>query len=362
MRKILIIAGDKSGDLFAGILAQKLKEIYQEKISIFSLGGENLKKHTSFLFNLVNYAVSGLWETSKYLIRLYSVLKKTILWIKKIKPDLIILVDFPEFNLHLAKKLKKQFRIFYYISPQIWAWREKRVKIIKEYIEKMIVIFEFEKEWYLKRGIEAFYFGHPLLDIIPQNFVHNPQNIITFLPGSRKNELKSHLPLILSTYQILKKRLKNYDFLILHPPNIEKSFYLKYVGQNIKVEPYNYQSLAITRFILASSGTATLETAVLGIPFLIFYKVNPLTFLFLKKMVKVKFIGMPNILANRKIAEEFIQKEANPYNLAEKTLEIIENPSFYQKIKKDLSKIKELLKPEKSIENTALFIGKELGL
>ncbi|OQX82186.1 MAG: lipid-A-disaccharide synthase [Candidatus Omnitrophica bacterium 4484_70.1] len=357
MKKIIFVAGDKSGDLLAGKLCEKLKKIYREKLVIFSFAGSILAKHSLLLFNLVDHSVSGLWEAASQFFKFFRIFNYVLSEIRKIKPDLIILVDFPEFNLRLAKALNHQFKIFYYISPQIWAWRKKRIKAIKRYIDKMIVIFEFEKDIYLKNNIKVHYFGHPLLDIIPHASTAS-KNRIVFLPGSRKNEIRIHLPLVLSTKKILEKALKDYEFIVVRPPDIPSTFY----PSQIKTCPHSYQILKESKFILTSSGSATLEATIMEIPFLIFYKLNRLSYLLLRKMVNINFIGMPNIIANKKVVEEFIQRKATPSNLAKYTLEVIQHPSKYEEVKKNLRKVKEILKPCHSLENTALFIGRELGL
>ena len=221
----------------------------------------------------------------------------------------------------------------------------------------MIVIFEFEKDIYLKNNIEVYYFGHPLLDIIPQTPTSSKNRII-FLPGSRKNEIRIHLPLVLSAKKRLEKELKDYEFIAVRPPHIPPAFY----PSQIKTHLHNYQILRESKFILTSSGSATLEATIMEIPFLIFYKLNRLSYFLLRKMININFIGMPNIIANKKVVEEFIQRKATPSNLAKYTLEVIRNPSKYKEIKENLKKIKERLKPYHSLENTALFIGRELGL
>ncbi len=194
MKKIILIAGDKSGDVYGGLLCEKLKEKFPQ-IQLYSFGGQHLAKHSHQLIDLLSHSVSGIAEVLSSLPEILHTFNTTIKEIEVINPDLIIPIDFPDFNLRIVKRLNKKYPIFYYVSPQVWAWRKKRIELIKSYVDKMVVIFEFEKSFYEKEGIEALYFGHPLLEIIePQNV--ETKKIISFLPGSRRNEVRKHLPVM----------------------------------------------------------------------------------------------------------------------------------------------------------------------
>ncbi|HIE36180.1 MAG TPA: lipid-A-disaccharide synthase [Candidatus Omnitrophica bacterium] len=354
MKRVIIVAGDKSGDLYGGFLSKKLREKCSS-LEIISFGGDNLFKYSHYqIINLVNYSTIGLFEIVFYIKKFINLLKKTVEEIEKIKPDLIILIDFPDFNLRLAKILNKKFPLFYYVSPQVWAWRKKRINLIKKYIDRMIVVFEFEKEFYEKEKVDVFYFGHPLLEIVKKI---NPQvkEIISFLPGSRKNEIKRHLPVMEKAKKILEKELKGYSFRIIRPPHIEEEFY-KNLKTTMNIVEHNYSLLEESKFIIASSGTTTLEIALLEVPFLIIYRVNPLTWFILKKLVKTNFIGMVNILASKKIVEELLQKKACPEKIAQLTLNYLKDEKKYSQLKENLKEIKTLLSPHNATENLANFI------
>ncbi|MCK5392781.1 MAG: lipid-A-disaccharide synthase [Candidatus Omnitrophica bacterium] len=354
MKKIIIIAGDKSGDLYGGFLCENLNKISQS-IDIYSFGGENLAKHSKQVINLLAKSVCGLTEVISSLGELINTFNKTLSCIKEIKPDLIILIDFPDFNLRLAKKLNKQFPIFYYISPQIWAWRKNRIKLIKKYIDEMIVLFKFEKEFYKKEGVTARYFGHPLLEIIKNQNIPT-KKIISFLPGSRINEIKNHLPVMLQTKKILEKELPDYKFCIIRPQNMSKSFYNTF-STKIEIIDHSYKAIEESKFIIASSGTATVEIAILKVPFIIIYKLNNLSWQILKRIVNTKFVGMVNILSSKQVIEELLQKDANPSNIAQTTLKYLQNEKNYNKLKNNLSKTKEMLTPYGATVNIAKFIA-----
>jgi len=366
-KKIIFIAGDKSGDIYGGFLSKKLKDLLGENVLLYSFGGEHLAQHSHQLVNLLNYSVSGIWEVVSSLRKIINIFKITWEKIEKINPHLIILIDFPEFNLRLAKKNNKKYPIFYYVSPQVWAWREKRIELIRKYIDKIIVIFKFEEELYRREGIDVLYFGHPLLEIINDTFFSLPakrkekKKIISLLPGSRKNEIKQHLPLLLKAKKLITHQLRDYSFQIIKPKNIEIEFYKKIVKDNTEIIEHSYRSLYQSEFIITSSGTATVEIAILGIPFLIIYKMNLISWLILKHMVNINYIGMINIIAGRKIIEELVQSQASAYRIASLTTEILKNREKYKSLQRNLEKIKQKLYPPSAITATATFIKTSLS-
>lgn len=359
MKKIVIVAGDKSGDLYGGLLSKRLTEKFSS-CKIYSFGGESLALHSHQVINLLSHSVCGLAEVLSSLKNLINIFKETLSNIRKINPDLVILIDFPDFNLRLAKKLNKEYPLFYYVSPQIWAWRKGRIKQIKKYVDKMIVIFNFEKEFYRKHGIEALYFGHPLLEIIPTESI-DQKKIISFLPGSRINEVKRHLPVMAMTKKILEKSLNGYVFRIIKPQNLDNSIY-KPFSEDIDIVDHSYRSIAESKFIIASSGTATVEIAILEVPYVIIYKVNPVSWHLLKRMVKTEFIGMINLLSSKSIIKELLQKEANPEKIAAVTSAYLENKDEYFRLKEELKKTKDILSPYGATENLSEFIGRHLSL
>jgi len=359
MKKIVIIAGDKSGDLYGGLLSKQLKNKFSD-LEIYSFGGDKLAKHSQQIIDLLSYSVCGLVEVLWSLKKILKIFKKTKKIILGLKPDLVILIDFPDFNLKLAKELNKKFPIIYYVSPQVWAWRRSRVKTIKKYVDKMVVLFEFEKTFYKNENMDVLYFGHPLLEIIEEENTE-PRKIISFLPGSRKNEIKRHLPIMIETKKIIEQKLPNYQFRIIRPLNLEKSIYEKF-SPNMDIVDHSYRAIKESRFIISSSGTATVELAILGVPYLIIYKLNSLSWHILKKMVKIKFVGMVNILAGRKIVEELLQRRANPKKIASLTLEYLKNNKRYSGLEKELKAIVSMLSPANATEKFTDFIGDYLKL
>ena len=359
MKKIVIIAGDKSGDLYGGLLSEQLKNKFTN-LEIYSFGGDHMAKHSKQIVNLLSHSVCGLVEvlwSLKKILKIFKKIKETIL---DLKPDLIILIDFPDFNLKLAKELNKKFPIIYYVSPQIWAWRKSRIKNIKKYIDKMVVLFEFEKTFYKNENMDVLYFGHPLLEIIKKENTES-KKVISFLPGSRKNEIDKHLPIMIKTKKIIEKELDGYQFRIIRSPNLEKSIYEKF-SPNIDIIDHSYAAIRESRFIISCSGTATVELAILGVPYLIIYKLNFLSWYILKRLVKLDFVGMVNILAGKKIVEELLQKQATPKKIASLTLEYLKNDKKYSELKEKLENITSMLYPDNATEKFTNFIGDYLKL
>lgn len=340
-------------------MSKQLKSKFP-KIEIYSFGGENLAEYSQQIINLLPHSVCGLVEVLSSIGELLKIFKKTKETILNLKPDLIILIDFPDFNLRLAKGLNKKFPLIYYVSPQVWAWRKNRIETIKKYVDKMVVLFKFEEAFYKNENMDVLYFGHPLLEIIKEEDTE-PSKIISFLPGSRKNEVKRHLPIMIETKKIVEKELEGYRFRIIKPPNLEKEFYEKF-SPNIDIVDHSYKAIKESKFIVASSGTATVELAILGIPYLIIYKLNPLSWYILKRMVKADFIGMVNILSGRKIVDELLQRQANPKNLASITLEYLRDNQKYSQLKNELKRVKDKLCPHKASEKFADFVGNYLKL
>jgi len=360
VKRIVIVAGDKSGDLYGGLLCKQLKEKFPS-VDIYSFGGGVLAQHSRQMINLLSHSVCGLVEVLSSLGKLLKIFKKTKETIHRLKPDLVILIDFPDFNLRLAKALNKKFPLIYYVSPQVWAWRKKRVETIKKYVDKMVVLFKFEETFYKNENMDVLYFGHPLLEIIKEKDKVEAKKIISFLPGSRKNEVKRHLPVMIKTKKIIEKELEGYQFRIIRPPNLEKDFYKRF-SPGMDIIGHSYEAIGESKFIIASSGTATIEIAILGVPYIIIYKLNPLSWHILKKMVKADFIGMVNILAGRKIVDELLQNQANPENLAVKTIEYLRDKEKYSRLKGELKNVKDILYPLNATEKLADFIGNYLKL
>lgn len=373
---ILIVAGEASGDLHASDLIKEIKKLNPE-IKFFGLGGKRMQQEgVDLSFNITELAVVGLFEVLKNLKKFKEIFNDLLKRVDLARPELAILVDYPGFNLRLARELKKRkIPIIYYISPQVWAWGENRIKIIKQLVDRIIVLFKFEEELYKSQGIPVSFVGHPLLDRVEPKMgkeeLFNRLNIIpalkftvALLPGSREKEVKNILPIMLETATLIYKNLSNIQFLILKSPTVKEELFnnilSKYKLPFYILDDMTYEGLAASDFAMVASGTATLETALLGIPMVILYKVSFLSWLYLRMVIKVPYIGMVNIIAKRCIVPEFIQYRARPKRIASFVKNILTNQEELDKIKKLLLDIKPRLGEKQATSRAARIILGEL--
>lgn len=354
-----IVAGEASGDLHGFHLMRSCKKV-DSKINFRGVGGPKMKSRgLSSLVNFNRLAVMGFVEVFRDLLFFIKLKNFLIKDIKKHNPQKIILIDYPGFNLSLAKTIKKTIDIpvFFYISPQVWAWKEARVKQIKKNIDKLIVIFPFEKEWYKKRGVEVEFFGHPLVDLIKKQKttqVKNQTKVVGLFPGSRKQEILKHLPILQQTMVILRKKKPEIKFVLCHAPGLDKT--TKTLLQKINVEKIVYNSEEAFQSCdaaIVTSGTATLECAISQTPLVVIYKTSIISWLIAKYFLSIPFISIVNIIANKKIVEECLQKNATPQKIASETLQLLKYP---ERMKENLSKVKNSLGHSGVYKKTAQFI------
>jgi lipid-A-disaccharide synthase len=270
-----------------------------------------------------------------------------------------VLIDYPGFNLRIAEWAKQQrLKIVFYISPQVWAWKQNRVKIIKQCVNRMIVILPFEKEFYLRWNYSVDYVGHPLSQVVDeflsQNTIvienlipscdkHNPKGIIALLPGSRKQEIRIKLPLMLNA----ARHFPAFHFVIAKAPSIEQAFYDELYSGNSNVsvvENKTYALLTVATAALVTSGTATLETALFGVPQVICYKGSKISYVIAKRLVKIKFIGLVNLIMDKEVVKELIQDELTEENIVHELNSIINDPRKIAQIKEDYHSLRTLLK------------------
>lgn len=374
-KNILIVAGEASGDLHAADLINEIKKL-EPQIKFFGLGGEKMQEQgVDLSFNMTELAVVGLFEVLRNLNKFKKIFHDLLRKVNAKKPDLAILVDYPGFNLRLAEELKKRnIPIIYYISPQVWAWGGGRIKTIKKLVRRMIVFFKFEEDLYKTRGIPVSFVGHPLIDHVKTTTskeelfrkfnIPDSQFTIALLPGSREKEVKNMLPIMLDTATLLYRELPGVKFLILRSSTVkEELFNHLLAGYRLPVYTLHnmtYDGLAASDFAVVTSGTATLETAILGIPMVIIYKVSFLSWLCLRMIIKVPFIGMVNIIAKQCIVPEFIQYHARPKMIAHYVKETLANPQKLDNIKRLLFEVKKQLGEKQAARKAAAVILEEL--
>ena len=358
LKKILIVTGETSGDHHGAKVIKELRKLHPS-ISVSGIGGDELKKTgTELLYHSRYLSVIGIIEVlarTPHIFRAFQAVKRQI---KTAPPDLLILIDYPDFNLRVAKiAYKKKVPVLYYISPQIWAWRRGRAKKIARIVDSMAVIFPFETKFYEEVGLPVRFVGHPLLDrevkqkspqkeiiAIKQNS-GNP--VIGLLPGSRKGEIQKLLPIMLKTADIIKRKLPRVQFIIPLAPGIQRDFINPMLAQReiefrITTDRF-YETLEACDMAIVASGTATLETAIMLKPMVIIYKVSLMTYLIGKMLIRVPFIGLANLVAGKKVVPELIQNDATPEKIAAETIAILNNPHRLEKIITDLAAVKKAL-------------------
>ena len=329
-KQILIICGEPSGELHASLLASAIIKINPE-IKISGVGSSLLAQAgAEIIYDTKGLSVMGLIDVLKKLPRFFRLKNLILEKVRSGKFDAVIFVDFSGFNLRLAKAINNRIPTIYYVSPQVWASRQGRIKAIKRYIQKMIVLFEFEKEFYRKQGVNADFVGHALLDMVrptlekDELLLHKlsfSKNRLTLalLPGSRKQEIQKILPVMLKASEIISKKI-DAQFVIAKPNQTNWGIYERIINKfNIPVkfvEGKTYDTLNIADFALVCSGTAVLEAAIMQKPFLIIYKMGFLNYLLYRPQVKISYIGIVNIIAGKKIIPEFIQFNASPDKIA----------------------------------------------
>ena len=320
---IVMVAGEVSGDLLGGKLAEELYKINQvDRIS--GIGGDMMRQaKVTTLHDVSETSVVGIAEVLKHYPRLRKILSSIKQHIKKIRPDLLILIDYPEFNLKLAKYAKSlNIKVLFYVSPQVWAWRTKRVKTIKSRVDLMAVLFPFEVDFYTAENIPVCQVRHPLLQEIDQHFsasnIDNKSITLGLAPGSRANEIKKLFPIMIEAASMLSNDYKDLQFITPVAPGIKISdlealntskLSIKYSQENF------YQTIKVCDAVAITSGTATLQTALMGKAMTVIYKISPITYKLFGHMVKVDHISLANIILQRRAYPELIQNEATSENL-----------------------------------------------
>ena len=359
VNKILIVAGEASSDLHAANLVKEIKALVPE-LEFFGLGGTKMEQQGVKIYtNIVDLAVIGFVEVLKNIRKFRSIFNQLLQEVDRLNPQLAILIDYPGFNLRMAKEVKiRDIPIIYYISPQVWAWDKQRINLIKKYVNKIIVLFRFEEELYNSYAVDVEFVGHPLLDIvkpgITQNEFLNKENLdrqkttISLLPGSREKEVKTLLPIMLETARCIAQRLPDIQFLILKSASLEKTIFSQITGRypNLRlrlIDSQTYEGLNISNLAIVASGTATLETTMLGVPMLIIYKVNFLTWAYIRQAIQIPYIGLVNVVAGKKIIPEFVQYQVRPRLIAREVIELLKNQQKLNQIKTELSKVRQTL-------------------
>ncbi|MCD6547950.1 MAG: lipid-A-disaccharide synthase [Thermodesulfobacterium sp.] len=352
--RIFIITGEISGDVYGYLLIKRIKEL-NSAFQFVGIGGPKMRSlGIEILFPAESLALVGLPSFSEFK-KYWFVYKKVKEFLERKRVDVVILVDFPGFNLKVAKLAKKLgYPVIYYIAPQAWAWNKKRVHILKKYVDRLYVVLPFEKEFFSSYGIPTVYLGHPILDLIKTNLsekifyevyqLDSSQPLVSFFPGSREKEVTRHIPIFLKIFENLKKSNLSVQGIMVKAPGLKDSFLWDKARSQLKViENTQHEVLKYSTVALLASGTITLEAALLGTPAIVTYSLPSWMYFIAKKLVKVPYISLSNLILQKEVYPEVI-KEKNKVNIiTQKIKELIEDEEKRNKVKKELENVKRII-------------------
>ncbi len=366
--RILIVAGEASGDLHAASVVQELLR-RAPQLTVEGIGGDRLRQVGVRLHAYAgDLAVVGLVEVAYKFPALWRAYRSMVRLLRQRPPDLLMLVDFPDFNLLLARRAYRLgIPVLYFISPQVWAWRTGRVRSIARYVRRLLVIFPFEEAFYRRRGVEALYVGHPLLDrLSPSPSRHEARRrleleqtatVVGLLPGSRMGELAKHLPLLLMAARQLLITRPDLRVIVAAAEGLP----LDLIGCSLKqeassarvVQGRTHEVMAASDLILVASGTATLEAAIIGTPMVIVYRLAFVSWLVGRLLIRVPYIGMVNLVAGKGIVPELVQFEATPDRIAEEARRLLESPDRRRAMQEQLHEVRDRLGPPGAVSRVA---------
>ena len=367
--RLLISSGEASGELYGAQLIEALRR-REPALETFGVGGERMQAAgCRLVVHARDVAVVGLGEVVSHLPRIYREFHKLLRALDETRPDAAVLIDFPDFNFRLAKQLHRRgIPVVYYVSPQLWAWRESRIELVRKYVRKMLVIFPFEEAWYRERGVEAEYVGHPLADLaaspLPPSFRAGKsyeedrfEGWIALLPGSRRKEVQMNLPIMRAAAARLYGPEMEREYVVPVASTLDQSW-VKNLALGGPFLPIYFVddarfALANARAAVVASGTATVEAALIGTPFVMVYRVSPLTWMLGRRLVKVPFFAMPNLIAGREVVPELVQSNFTATNVVAKLKPLLEDGPERATMLAGLAEVREKLKPPAGDERSA---------
>lgn len=368
---ILVVAGETSGDLHGSLLVRELARL-NPKIEFFGIGGDRMERAGVALMEHVDtMAVVGFTEPLRRYPHLRRVFRRLNDAVREGRPVRAILIDYPGFNLRLARKLKTEgIPVTYYICPQLWAWREKRIDVMKECVDQVLCILPFEEAWYHERGIEATYVGHPLADR-PEPEMNREGFIqiyglepgcptVALFPGSRQQEVARHLPVMTRTVRLLGRRGRDVQTVVGQAPGVDLSSYD--LSEAVVVTDTPQLALRYADVGIVASGTATLEAALYETPSVVIYRMSRLTWLLARTVANVPFVSLTNLIAHREVLPELLQDEATPHRIAERIEAIMESSSHREEIVGGLREVRRKLGGPGATKRAAQLISETPSL
>ena len=352
----MISCGEASGDLYAGALAAELRA-RAPAVDIFGFGGPRLAAAGGHLIGtFTGLTVTGLTEALRVIPRSYAMYRRLIAAARVRRPDVFVAIDFPDFNFRLMAALHRLgVPIIYYVSPQLWAWRPRRMETMKRFVGKVLVIFPFEAPLYARAGIPVEFVGHPLVDLArptqtrgafrAQYGLAADTLTVALLPGSRPNEIERIAPGIVAALPLIRARVPRVQFVVARAPNLPDALFAPFVREEgiAMVEGRTDDVLAASDVVITASGTATVQAALHERPMVVVYSLSPLTYRLGKRFLKVDTYAMPNLVAGRRIIPELIQEGFTPERVAEETVALLVDPDRYARVQQDLRGVHERL-------------------
>ncbi len=356
MKKILIMSGEAAGDLHGANLAREIRK-QDPSAMIYGVGSRHMREAgVKMLADASEISVVGITAVLTHIRAIYGVYARLKQFLRRERPNLLVLIDFPDFNIMLGKAARKLgIPVLYYISPQVWVWRKGRIKTISRLVKAMIVVFPFEVPLYEKAGVDVRFVGHPLTDVVRSDLTHEQakkslgldtkQRTVALLPGSRRSEIVHLLPVMLATARILSVRFPDLQFVLPVAPTLDNDFIRTFIsGGGVAVRVIDgrvYDALKASDAAIVTSGTATLETGLMAVPMVIVYRISALNYFVLTKLVRgVQNVGLVNIVAGRRIVPELIQEDATPDKMADAITSMLSDPVYYNDIRDGLAGIR----------------------
>ena len=376
MKKMFILTGETSGDKLAASVIKELKKKNSE-IEYLSVGGSYLKSvDVNSIFDLKEITYIGFTSVLFNIFKIMKRINKTVDEVIKFNPDVLFSVDSPDFTLRVAEKIKKinpKIKVIHYVAPQVWIWRENRVKKFKKFVDHMLLLFNFEKKYFDKEKIPNTFVGHPLIEdndltqIDISSLIKDKKDIISIFPGSRVSEINTLMPILIKFIIMMNKKFDNYDF-FFHVTNENKNAITELLNrekiinaQVISDENIKLKILSNSKFAVSKSGTISLEISNQGIPSIIIYKINFINYLIMKSLVNVKFANIINIINNKEIIPELLQSECNPQEIFKTVVYFLKHPDLMSK-QIDLCKktLKEIKSKTSSADEASAILAKNL--
>ena len=371
MKKVFILTGEPSGDKLASTVISKLR-IQDPNIEYLSVGGTHIKKlGIQSIFDLKEITYLGFTSVLFNIFKIRNKINQSVDEIIKFNPDILFSVDSPDFTLRVAEKVKKinnNIKTIHYVAPQIWVWRKNRVKKIKKFIDHMLLLFNFEKKYFDDENIKNTFVGHPLIEkeekakTVLNDLIKKDKKIISIFPGSRKSETSVLLPILLNFVKLMNKKDFSYSY-VFHATDENKEFIVNHVKQtdlnNIDVisdDNIKSQILSNSIFAVSKSGTVSLQISSSNVPSIIIYKLSFINFMIFKLLVNVKFANIINIINDREVIPELLQKECNAEEICRTVIYFLKNPDLIKKQLNDCSKTLEGIKSRTSSSNEAATI------